>query len=206
MKKKNFSLFPYLLQYIWRYLLGIAVLMLVDLANLYIPQYTGDCIDGLAAGTLGPDGVVSLLLKLLLAGLLVMGGRFGWRYCIIGASRGIEYRLRNDMFAHLETLSARYFNSHKTGDLMAHFTNDLQAIRMAVGMAVITAFDAVVMTIMVLVKMIVHVDFGLTLLAFIPLTLVAVGCYFYGIESKKRQTRRQDAFSHLSDKVQESLF
>ena len=205
MKKKNFSLFPYLLQYIWRYLLGIAVLMLVDLANLYIPQYTGDCIDGLAAGTLGPDGVISLLLKLLLAGLLVMGGRFGWRYCIIGASRGIEYKLRNDMFAHLETLSARYFNSHKTGDLMAHFTNDLQAIRMAVGMAVITAFDAVVMTIMVLVKMIVHVDFGLTLLAFIPLTLVAVGCYFYGIESKKRQTRRQDAFSHLSDKVQESL-
>lgn len=205
MKKKNFSLFPYLLQYIWRYLLGIAVLMLVDLANLYIPQYTGDCIDGLAAGTLGPDGVVSLLLKLLLAGLLVMGGRFGWRYCIIGASRGIEYKLRNDMFAHLETLSARYFNSHKTGDLMAHFTNDLQALRMAVGPAVVTAFDAIVMTIMVLVKMIFYVDFQLTLLAFVPLILVAVGCYYYGIEAKKRQTRRQKAFSDLSDKVQESL-
>ncbi len=134
-----------------------------------------------------------------------MVGRFGWRYFIFGAARGIEYRLRDDMFSHLETLSARYFNSHKTGDLMAHFTNDLQAVRMAVGPAVVTVFDAVVMTVMVLFQMVVYVDLQLTVLAFVPLTLVAVGCYFYGIEAKKRQTRRQEAFSSLSDKVQESL-
>ncbi len=205
MKQTKFSLVPYLLAYKWHYLLGIVVLLLVDLANLYIPQYTGEVIDGLSLGLLDASGVMSILLKLLAAGLVMTLGRFGWRYFIIGASRGIEYRMRNDMFRHLETLSARYFNSHKTGDLMAHFTNDLQAVRMAVGMAVITTFDAVVMTVMVLVKMVFYVDFKLTLLAFIPLTLVAVGCYFYGIESKKRQTRRQAAFSGLSDKVQESL-
>lgn len=205
MKQTKFSLVPYLLHYKWHYLLGIIVLLLVDLANLYIPQYTGEVIDGLSAGLLDASGVMAILLKLLAAGLVMTLGRFGWRYFIIGASRGIEYNMRNDMFQHLETLSARYFNSHKTGDLMAHFTNDLQAVRMAVGMAVITTFDAVVMTVMVLVKMVFYVDFKLTLLAFIPLTLVAVGCYFYGIESKKRQTRRQAAFSGLSDKVQESL-
>ncbi len=203
--KKKFSLFPYLLHYIWYYIAGIIVLMLVDMANLYIPQYTGEIIDGLTDGEFGMEGVVSLLVKLLLTGLLIMAGRFGWRYFIVGASRGIEYRLRNDMFSHLETLSARYFNSHKTGDLMAHFTNDLQAVRMAVGMAVVTAFDAVVMTVMVLVKMVVYVDMKLTLLAFVPLTLVAVGCYYFGVESKKRQTRRQEAFSQLSDRVQESI-
>lgn len=179
--------------------------MLVDMANLNIPQYIGEIIDGLAEEGFGMEGVLSLVVKILLTGLVIMAGRFGWRYFIVGASRGIEYRLRNDMFGHLETLSARYFNSHKTGDLMAHFTNDLQAVRMAVGMAVVTAFDAVVMTIMVLVKMIVYVDFKLTLLAFVPLTLVAVGCYFFGVESKKRQTKRQQAFSQLSDKVQESI-
>lgn len=184
---------------------GIVILLLVDLANLYIPQYTGELIDGLTEGALGFEGVKPILFKILSAGLVIMTGRFGWRYCIIGASRGIEYRLRDDMFEHLETLSARYFNSHKTGDLMAHFTNDLQAIRMAVGMAVVTTFDAVVMTLMVLIKMIVYVDFRLTLLAFAPLILVAIGCYFYGIESKKRQVKRQNAFSELSDKVQESL-
>lgn len=204
-KQKKFSLIPYLLQYKWHYILGIIVLMLVDLASLYVPQFTGEIIDGLTNGSLGLEGVKPILIKILCAGLVMMTGRFGWRYFIIGASRGIEYKMRNDMFAHLETLSARFFNSHKTGDLMAHFTNDLQAVRMAVGMAVITTFDAVVMTVMVLVKMIVYVDFRLTVLAFIPLILVAVGCYYYGIEAKKRQTLRQDAFSHLSDKVQESF-
>lgn len=204
-KQKKFSLLPYLWHYKWHYLLGIIVLMAVDMASLYIPQYTGEIIDGLTKGAFGFEGVRPILGKILFTGLIMMTGRFGWRYFIIGASRGIEYRMRNDLFRHLETLSARFFNSHKTGDLMAHFTNDLQAIRMGVGMAVITTFDAVVMTIMVLVKMIVYVDFRLTMLAFVPLILVAVGCYFYGIEAKKRQTRRQEAFSHLSDKVQESL-
>ena len=80
-----------------------------------------------------------------------MAGRFGWRYFIIGASRGIEYRLRDDMFS-IWRHSRRYYNSHKTGDLMAYFTNDLQAVRMGTGMAVITVFDAVIMTVMVLVK------------------------------------------------------
>ena len=205
MNQKKFSLLPYLWKFKWHYLAGIIILLLVDGASLYVPQYTGEIIDGLSAGALNMDGVKGLLFKILIAGLVMMFGRFGWRYFITGASRGIEYRLRNAMFGHLETLSARYFNSHKTGDLMAHFTNDLQAVRMAVGMAVVTTFDAVVMTIMVLVKMIVYVDLKLTILAFVPLTLVAVGCYYYGIESKKRQLARQEAFSELSDKVQESL-
>lgn len=202
---KKFSLVPYLMRYKWHYVAGVLVLLIVDLAGLYLPQYIGEIIDGLTSGTLDMNGVGMLLLKILIVGLIMMAGRFGWRYFIIGASRGVEYHLRNDMFAHVETLSARYYNSHKTGDLMAHFTNDLQAIRQAVGMAVITTFDAVIMTIMVLVKMMVYVDLKLTILAFIPLTLVAVACYFFGIESKKRQTRRQEAFSELSDRVQESL-
>ena len=205
MEEKKFSLFPYLLRYKWFYLAGVVILLAVDLANLYIPQFIGELIDGLTEGALDRDGVAGLLGKLFAAGAVMTLGRFGWRFCIFGSARGIEYRLRNDMFRHLETLSARYFNSHKTGDLMARFTNDLNAIRMAVGPAVVTAFDAVVMTVMVLLRMVLYVDLGLTLMAFIPLTLVAVGCYYYGIEAKKRQTRRQEAFSQLSDKVQESI-
>ncbi len=203
--KTEFSLVPYLLKYKWHYMVGVVILLFVDLANLYIPQFIGEVIDGLSDGVLDRGGVNLLLAKIFAAGAVMMLGRFGWRFCIFGAARGIEYRLRNDMFGHLETLSARYFNSHKTGDLMARFTNDLSAIRMAVGPAVVTAFDAVVMTIMVLMRMVLYVDFRLTVMAFVPLTLVAVGCYFYGIEAKKRQTRRQEAFSHLSDKVQESI-
>mgnify|MGYP000276078922 CR=1 FL=1 len=172
------------------------MLLAVDLANLYIPQFIGEIIDGITAGKLDMAGVGGIIFKILITGLIIMAGRFGWRYFIIGASRGIEYRLRDDMFSHMETLSARYYNRHKTGDLMAYFTNDLQAVRMGTGMAVITVFDAVIMTVMVLVKMVVYVDFKLTLFAFIPLIFIAIGCYFYGIESKKRQVKRQE-LSHI---------
>lgn len=205
MEKKEFKISRYLWKYKWHYLFGVIVLLAVDLASLYIPQFTGEIIDGITNGSLKMDGVVRIILEIFIAGIIMMLGRFGWRFFIIGASRGVEYRLRDDMFGHLETLSARYFNSHKTGDLMAHFTNDLQAVRMGVGMAVITTFDAVIMTLMVLVKMIVYVNLKLTAIAFIPLIFIAIGCYFYGIESKKRQLARQNAFSDLSDKVQESL-
>ena len=152
--------------------MGIIVLLLVDLASLYIPQFVGEIVDGLTGGYL--TNVMPQLIGIFAAGLTMTLGRFGWRYFIVGASRGIEYRLRDDMFAHLETLSARFYNSHKTGDLMAHFTNDLQALRQAAGMAVVTAFDAVIMTVMVLVKMVLYVNFRLTLFAFVPLTTVAV--------------------------------
>ena len=129
MNDKKYSLRPYLLAYKWHYAIGIFVLLAVDLANLYIPQFIGEIIDGITAGKLDMAGVGGII--------------------------GIEYRLRDDMFSHMETLSARYYNSHKTGDLMAYFTNDLQAVRMGTGMAVITVFDAVIMTVMVLVKMVV---------------------------------------------------
>ena len=205
MNDKKYSLRLYLLAYKWHYAIGIFVLLAVDLANLYIPQFIGEIIDGSLQESLIWRAVGGIIFKILITGLIIMAGRFGWRYFIIGASRGIEYRLRDDMFSHMETLSARYYNSHKTGDLMAYFTNDLQAVRMGTGMAVITVFDAVIMTVMVLVKMVVYVDFKLTLFAFIPLIFIAIGCYFYGIESKKRQVKRQDAFSYLSDKVQESI-
>ena len=204
-KQKKFSLKNYLYEYKWWYIFGICILLLVDLASIYVPQFIGDIIDGLTNGTMNRDGVSMMLIKILTAGLVMMFGRFGWRYCIFGASRKIEYRLRNDTFGHIEMLSARYFNEHKTGDLMAHFTNDLEAVRVAVGMAVITTFDAVIMSLMVIIKMIVYVDLRLTVLAFIPMILVAIGCYFFGIHMKKRQTARQEAFSFLSDKVQESI-
>ena len=130
MNDKKYSLRPYLLAYKWHYAIGIFVLLAVDLANLYIPQFIGEIIDGITAGKLDMAGVGGIIFKILITGLIIMAGRFGWRYFIIGASRGIEYRLRDDMFSHMETLSARYYNSHKTGDLMAYFTNDLQAVRM----------------------------------------------------------------------------
>lgn len=91
--------------------------------------------------------------------------RFGWRVWMFGASRRVERDLREDLYEKLSGLSNRFFQHHKTGDLMAYFSNDMDAIRMAVGPGILTTFDAVVMTLMVVVKMIVYVDLKLTLLA-----------------------------------------
>ena len=188
-----------------QYLLGIAALFAVDLVNTYIPQFTGNITDGLTDGTLDMAGVMSLVWKILMMGGLIALGRFGWRFFLFGAARSIERDMRNDMFHHLEGLSMRYYNSHKTGDLMAHFTNDLQSVRMLVGMTVITTFDASVMLILVLFKMITYVNAQLTLIAVIPLILIIFGDYFYGKAMHKRFLAKQEAFSDLTDQAQEAV-
>lgn len=188
-----------------QYILGIAALFAVDLMNVYIPRYTGEITDGLEAQTLDMDGVLNLILRILILGAIVALGRFFWRYFIFGASLSIEKEMRNDLFAHLETLSMRYYNEHKTGDLMAHFTNDLQSIRMFLGPTVITAFDATVMLVLVLGQMILYVDEKLTCIAVLPLILIIFGDYFYGKLMHRRFIRKQKAFSDLTDQVQEAV-
>jgi len=202
---KNHMMFRYISRYKWQYIMGIITLFIVDFANLYIPQFTGEITDGLKESTLTKEGLITGIIKIFLIGLLLTVGRFAWRFFLFVPARKIERELRNDMFSHLEKLSMNYFNKNKTGDLMAHFTNDLGAIRMSVGPAVITTFDAVIMTAMVLIKMVTHVNLTLTLLAVIPLGFIAVGGVYYGRASEKRFREKQQAFSSLSDQVQESI-
>lgn len=195
----------YIKKYKWSYLMGIITLFFVDLLGLYIPQFTGDITDGLESGTMNFHGVMMYIVGIALVGLGMTIGRFFWRFFIFGAARKIEYELRNDMFEHLSKLSMRYYNEHKTGDLMAHFTSDLNAIRMSIGPAVITSFDAVILTIMVIIKMIVYVNLELTLMACIPMIFIAIGGVAYGKSIEKRFTKKQEAFSEMTDRVQENI-
>lgn len=195
----------YVRRYWPRYVAGIIALALVDLMNVYIPQFTGEITDGLKAGTIDMGGVWRLVAGIVLLGAGMALGRLGWRYFIFGTSLSIQKDMQQDLFAHLETLSMRYFNEHKTGDLMAHFTNDLQAVRMLMGPTVVTAFDASVMLVMVLGKMIQYVDARLTLVAVIPLLLIMYGDYAYGKVMHRKFFAKQRAFSDLTDQVQEAV-
>ena len=192
-------------RYWLQYVLGIAALALVDLMNVYIPQFTGEITDGLKAGAIDMDGVWRLVGLIVLLGGGMALGRLGWRYFLFGTSLSIQKDMQREMFAHLETLSLRYFNEHKTGDLMAHFTNDLQAVRMLMGPTIITAFDATVMLVMVLGKMMFYVDMRLTLVAVIPLLLIMYGDYYYGKVMHRKFFAKQRAFSDLTDQVQEAV-
>ncbi len=194
----------YIRKYKYSYLIGMLILLAVDYLGLYIPQFTGEVTDGLLGG-MGMKEVLRMIGRILLVGAGMALGRFGWRYFIFGAARKIEYELRGEMFRHLSGLSMRYYNEHKTGDLMAHFTNDLGAIRMSMGPAVISTFDAIVMTVMVIAKMILHVSFSLTLLACIPMLFILAGGIYYGRTAERRYDEKQKAFSDMTDQVQESI-
>ncbi len=195
----------YVRRHWWQYILGILALFVVDAVNVYVPQFTGEITNGLDQHTLGMDGVMGLVWKIVLIGVIIAIGRFCWRIFLFGAARSIEKEVRSDLFQHLSTLSARYYNEHKTGDLMAHFTNDLQAVRSLLGMTVISAFDATVMMVLVLWQMMTYVSPKLTLVAVIPLILIIFGDYFYGKLMHKRFIAKQEAFSTLTDQVQETV-
>ena len=204
-RKKPGILTPHLIRYSPVYLIGLAALFMVDYVQLYIPQYMGEVVDGLDAHTIDGPGIWSLCLKIILVGLLHLLGRFVWRYCIFGTARKVERKMRNQLFRHLETLPQRYYHEHKTGDLMSYFTNDLEAVRMAVGPAIVTAFDATVLTVLVLYRMITHVSLTLTLYTLIPMAVLALFGYYYGKTIENRYRKMQKAFANLQDYVQESV-
>ena len=198
-------LFQYIKRHKYQYTAGIITLFVVDFANLFIPRLTGTITDGLTAHSLDWNGIRLCLLAIFGLGLTLALGRFLWRFFLFGASRSIEKDLRNDMFRHLEKMSVEYYNEHKTGDLMTRFTSDLNAIRMAIGPAVICVFDASVMTIMVICQMMYYVNIRLTLLAIIPMLLICAGEIYYGKIMHARFRERQEAVSDLTDFVQESF-
>lgn len=195
----------YLKKYWGQYAGGLLCLLAVDFLELYIPQLTGAITDGLTAGNFP----LSLLLRDVLLIILIAAGaalmRFGWRVLMFGASRRVERDLREDLYRKLTGLSNRFFQHQKTGDLMAYFSNDMDAIRMAVGPGILTTFDAIVMTLMVVIKMIVYVDLKLTLLAMLPLLVILFGGSQYGKAISRRYDRKQAVFGKLTDFVQESV-
>ena len=203
--KKPLSLPQYMKKYWVQYVGGLLCLLAVDYFELFIPQLTGEITDGLTAGTFTGKMLLTDVLLIIAIAALVAAMRFGWRVLMFGASRRVEKDLREDLYQHLTGLSTRYYQHHKTGDLMAYFTNDMDAIRMAVGPGILTTFDAVVLTLMVLAKMIFYVDLKLTLLAMIPLLVILFGGGRYGRAISRRFERKQAVFASLSDRVQESV-
>ncbi len=199
------SLRSYMFKYVWQYVGGLACLLTVDFLELFIPQLTGEITDGLTAGGFPMRTLLMDVFLIVAIASVVAIMRFGWRVLMFGASRRVERDLREDLYRHLTTLSNRFYQEHKTGDLMAYFTNDMDAIRMAVGPAILTTFDAVVMTILVLGKMIFYVDLKLTLLAMIPLLVILFGGSRYGRAMSRRYDKKQSVFAKLSDQVQESI-
>ena len=195
----------YVMKYKWFYIFGVLILLLVDYMQLFIPKIIGMVTDGIKDGSMASEGIITMVMTLVGVTLVMALSRIGWRYCIIGSSKKIERDLRADLFEKWVELDVQYFNVHKTGNLMAYATNDLNAIRMMVGPGVITIFDAVIMTFLVIGQMAFDISLQLTLVAIIPMPFIAWGSYYFGKIIKRRFKIKQEAFALLSDKVQEAF-
>lgn len=203
---KSFKpLIPFLKRHLGGYILGVLFLMAVDVFNLVPPYLLGKATDDLKNGSMTAKLLGIYAAAIIGAALLVAIGRFLWRMNLIGASRKLEMDLRNHLFGKLLELSPGFYDRNKTGDLMAHATNDVNAVRMFFGPGIVRLVDSVFMTLITILAMIFVIDLKLTLIAIIPLVIMSIIINRFGKIVHDRFKKVQEAFSSLTDRVQESL-
>jgi len=186
------------------FLLGIAALIFVDIYQLKIPEITGAVVDGIKYGTLDRDILIGYMGNILLIVTIMFIGRFLWRITIFGNGVRIEADLRDEMFNHSLKLSQRYYSENKTGQIMALYTNDLNTIRMAVGMGTVMLVDALFLGVLAFLKMW-EMNKLLTVISVAPLLMIALMGRVIGKYMSKKFGERQKAFAELTDFTQESF-
>ena len=181
--KPLLRLIPYLARYKKTLVLGVFTVVMSNVFAVAIPLFVGRAIDiikeGLSAGNLNTGNL--LTYAGLLVGFSVVSGFFTFltRQTIIVVSRKVEYDLRNDFLSHIQKLSLSFFQNTPTGDLMAHATNDISAVRNSLGPGIMYPTDTMMTFTMVIVVMLFQ-DWQLTLMALIPLPFVSFAVYRLG--------------------------
>lgn len=196
---------PFLKKHWHYYFFGTLLLMAIDGLQLLTPLVVGAFTDALMDATLTKELIPKYIFYIMAIAVGVAVGRYGWRMTIIKTAKKLEYWMRNRVFEHLEKMSLNYFNHHKTGDLMAHCTNDISAVRNAFGGGVIMFVDAFFMGIMTVALMATQIDLKLTLVAFLPMPLIVIFVITLGRQVRNRFQMVQEAFSDLTDVAQESF-
>lgn len=194
----------YYAKYALFFLVGSAVLIAVDWIQLDIPKLVGGIIDNLRQEVVDVDFIENAIIRIGVLAILITIGRFLWRYTIFGASRRIEYNLRNTMFGHATKLSQSYYSQEKVGGLMTYFINDLEAIRMAFGPGILMLVDGLMLGGFALYRMF-NLNVMLTLIATVPMIALTVILVFIRKKISAKFKERQKSFENLSDFTQENF-
>jgi ATP-binding cassette, subfamily B, multidrug efflux pump len=196
-------LLRYALRYRRDFLIGLVCVVAASAITLASPLVLRYAIDDL---TRGVTRAKLVWYGALLLAIGIVGGvfRFLMRRILIGASRHIEYDMRNDFFAHLQKMPLAYFQTHRTGDLMSRATNDLNAVRMMIGPSVMYS-SSTLLTFVVALAMMLSIDPWLTLLSLIPLPFVSFSVKYFGSAIHKRFEQIQAQLSEISAIAQEAL-
>lgn len=192
-----------MLRYRRDFVIGLLCVVVTATVGLAGPWVLKLAVDDL---TRGVDAAKVWFYGAALLGLAAVGGvfRFLMRRIIIGASRSIEYDLRNDFFAHLQRLELSYFQRNRTGDLMSRATNDLSAVRMMIGPAIMYTATTT-LTFIVGIILMLSLNVRLTLVALLPLPLITISVKYFGAAIHRRFERIQSQLSDISAIAQETL-
>jgi ATP-binding cassette subfamily B protein len=193
---------PYFAENRFKILVGLLSLIVVDVLQLVIPRIIKWAVDDLTAMKVEAFGLGMYAGAVAAIAVLIGVFRYVWRLCLLGTSRRVEEGLRNRLFRHLQTLSSAYFDRTRTGDLMAHATNDIQQIRMATGMGLVALNDAVVMG-AAAIGFMAYINLTLTGLVLIPMPLIAVCARFFSRKMHSGYQAVQASFSDLTEAVRE---
>ncbi|PFK31897.1 ABC transporter ATP-binding protein [Bacillus cereus] len=187
------------------YITGIILLFGVALLELVAPKVIGIVVDEINNQTLTSEKLLQWVVLLVVVGITMYILRYIWRIMIFGSSLKLARQLRKKLYEHFTNMSPSFYQSHRTGDLMAHATNDIQAIQQTAGAGVLTLVDSLAVGGCVLLAMGFTISWKLTLLSLIPMPIVAISTNYYGTLLHRRFHKAQQAFSEINDKVQESM-
>lgn len=187
------------------YGIGVVALLFVALLTLLPPYVVGVVVDDIVEGTLTEADVVKWVAVLFATGVAIYGLRFLWRTMLFGAGVRLARLLRDRLYEQFTKQSPQFFHQRRTGDLMAHATNDIGAIELTASEGVLTLVDSLAMGGMVVITMAVFIDWKLTLIALIPMPFMAWAVKKYGDMLHERFHKAQEAFSSINDKVQENI-
>ncbi|WP_247934867.1 ABC transporter ATP-binding protein [Streptococcus mitis] len=188
-----------------RYLIGIVALVLVSILNLIPPMVMGRVIDAITSGQLSQQDLLLDLFYLLLAAFGMYYLRYVWRMYILGTSYRLGQIMRSRLFEHFTKMSPAFYQTYRTGDLMAHATNDINALTRLAGGGVMSAVDASITALVTLLTMLFSISWQMTLVAILPLPFMAYATSRLGRKTHKAFGESQAAFSELNNKVQESV-
>ncbi|WAA10861.1 ABC transporter transmembrane domain-containing protein [Fervidibacillus albus] len=187
------------------YLLGIGILLSVAILQLVPPKIIGIVADEIGARTLTPMGLFGWIILLIITGFILYGLRYYWRIYIFGSAVKLAKLLRSDLYTHFTKMSANFYQKKRIGDLMAHATNDIQAVQQTAGAGILTLVDSIATGGFVIIAMATTISWKLTLISLLPMPLIALLTNWYGTKLHKRFRIAQEAFSSLNDKTQESI-
>ncbi|GHP14208.1 multidrug ABC transporter permease/ATP-binding protein [Lentilactobacillus fungorum] len=190
----------------WKiYLVGLFGLLLTALVGIVPPRIIGVLVDAIHNGKLSGKSLAILLGVLTVAAVAQYGARFMWRTAIWGEAAKLERVLRNRLFRHYTEMDLAFFQKYRTGDLMAHATNDLSAIQRVAGGGILQFADSMITGGTTLIAMVTLIDWRLTLIAIIPFPLLAVMARYLGTKIHIAFRDSQAAFSRLNNKAEESI-